>query len=105
VKHIEFGPAARDELAAAVDSYETDYPGRGIRFAGAVARTATSAAAAPLAGTAVPEVPEALGLRRRIIQGFPFTLIYRVVGDTLRIEAVAHTRRRPGYWLRRIPSE
>ena len=74
MKRIEFAPAARAELAAAVEQYEADYPGRGLRFAAAVARIATQTAATPHAGTAVP-----------------------------RIEAVAHTRKRPGYWVKGLP--
>jgi hypothetical protein len=31
------------------------------------------------------------------LRGFPFVLAYRVLGDTIRIDLVAHMRRRPGY--------
>jgi hypothetical protein len=33
-----------------------------------------------------------------IIQHFPFSIIYSVVNDEIRILAVAHQSRRPGYW-------
>jgi hypothetical protein len=33
---------------------------------------------------------------------FPYRLIYRVEGEEIRIYAVAHVRRKPGYWRRRI---
>jgi hypothetical protein len=36
------------------------------------------------------------------VRGFPFALAYRVVGDVVRVEALAHTHRRPGYWLPRV---
>jgi hypothetical protein len=29
---------------------------------------------------------------------FPYSLIYTVIGDEVRILAVAHHSRRPGYW-------
>jgi hypothetical protein len=32
------------------------------------------------------------------LQRFPYGVIYRVAGDTLRILAIAHRRQRPGYW-------
>lgn len=99
MKRIELAPAARDELAAAVEQYEIDYPGRGLRFAAAVARTIDAAAATPSAGPIFPGVPDNLGIRRRVVRGFPFAVAYRVVGDVLRVEAIAHTRRRRGYWL------
>jgi hypothetical protein len=41
-------------------------------------------------------------VRHLIVRGFPFVLAYRVLGDTIRIDAVAHRRRLPGYWRRRI---
>jgi hypothetical protein len=45
---------------------------------------------------------ESLGLRQRVLERFPFVIVYRVVGDTLQIEAVAHTSREPGYWIGRV---
>jgi toxin ParE1/3/4 len=33
---------------------------------------------------------------------FPFTLVYRLRGDEVEILAVAHARRRPGYWRSRF---
>lgn len=39
------------------------------------------------------------GRRRRfILRRFPYGLVYQVLGDDLVILAVAHHRRRPGYW-------
>jgi len=36
--------------------------------------------------------------RRYLMRRFPYSLIYRVVGEEVRILAVAHQSRRPGYW-------
>jgi plasmid stabilization system protein ParE len=33
---------------------------------------------------------------------FPYVLVYRIAGAELIIVAVAHTSRKPGYWLRPI---
>ena len=38
------------------------------------------------------------GKRRLITRRFPFSVIYSVVGDQMRVLAVAHHSRRPGYW-------
>lgn len=35
------------------------------------------------------------------LHGFPYSLIYRLQGDTVRIIAIAHHSRRPGYWVGR----
>ena len=43
-----------------------------------------------------PELPN--GRRRYVMQRFPFILVYRIVGDVVRLLAVQHGRRRPGYW-------
>jgi plasmid stabilization system protein ParE len=38
------------------------------------------------------------GKRRYVMRHFPYSLIYAVSGDDIRILAVAHQSRRPGYW-------
>ena len=41
------------------------------------------------------------GFRRYVLPRFPFTLIYRVREDVAEIIAVAHAKRKPGYWKER----
>jgi toxin ParE1/3/4 len=41
-------------------------------------------------------------LRKARFKRFPYSLIFRVVFDAIKIFAVAHDKRRPGYWQRRI---
>lgn len=41
------------------------------------------------------------GTRRILLDRFPFTIYYRVKSETLNIVAVAHQKRRPGYWSSR----
>ncbi len=38
------------------------------------------------------------GRRRLLMRRFPYSLIYRIVGEEIRVLAVAHHSRRPGYW-------
>ena len=102
MKFVEFAPAARSELEAAIDRYELQRPGRGWRFYAAVERAVKLLAAFPAAGPLFRDVHLERGVRRRIVRSFPFVLAYRVLGDTIRIDAVVHTRRRPGYWHRRV---
>ncbi len=40
--------------------------------------------------------------RRLIFSNYPYQLIYRVEGDEIVIYAVAHQKRRPGYWRKRV---
>jgi plasmid stabilization system protein ParE len=39
--------------------------------------------------------------RRFPLRRFPYSIIYYVKGDELRVVALAHHRRRPGYWADR----
>lgn len=39
--------------------------------------------------------------RRFALRRFPYTIIYRTLADELRVLAVAHQKRRPGYWSKR----
>lgn len=102
MRRVEFDPAARSEFDRSVDRYEREYPGRGLRFAAALERATRAAAGTPSAGSPFPGVPEHLGVRRRMVRGFPFSIAYRLLGDVVRIDAVVHERRPPGYWHRRL---
>ena len=42
------------------------------------------------------------GTRRYILYGFPYSVIYRAVGSRVVVYAVAHAKRRPGYWRSRL---
>lgn len=58
---------------------------------------AARALAAPSEGA-----PLAGGRRRLLLDRFPYVLIYRPLpGGGVRVLAVAHGRRRPGYWRHR----
>jgi toxin ParE1/3/4 len=36
--------------------------------------------------------------RRFTIRRFPYSVFYQIVGDEIRVLAIAHQRRRPSYW-------
>ena len=38
------------------------------------------------------------GTRRYLFHRVPFQLVYRIVNDSVQVVALAHGRRRPGYW-------
>ena len=42
------------------------------------------------------------GTRRYIFPRFPYFLVYRLLNDQVEVVAVAHGRRRPGYWRSRL---
>ena len=41
------------------------------------------------------------GVRRYILPRFPFSMIYRMKAELIEVVAVAHHRRKPGYWKSR----
>jgi plasmid stabilization system protein ParE len=41
------------------------------------------------------------GTRRLLARRFPFAVIYRVTADRVLVVAIAHQKRRPGYWRQR----
>jgi len=42
------------------------------------------------------------GTQRRILDRYPFSIVYRELLDQIQIIAIAHQKRRPGYWKSRI---
>lgn len=42
------------------------------------------------------------GTRRFIFSKFPYLLVYRVVESRIDVLAIAHGRRKPGYWRSRL---
>lgn len=45
--------------------------------------------------------PYLAGTRRYLLHRFPFFVVFREAEDRVQVLAVAHARRRPGYWLAR----
>ena len=39
------------------------------------------------------------GNRQRVLRRFPYSVFYDLTGTTVTVLAVAHHRRKPGYWL------
>jgi plasmid stabilization system protein ParE len=95
---ILFRPAAARELAADVRYYDEHYAGRGQRFAQSVERTLALIAEFPLAFAVLYE-PD---IRSAKVARFPYRVVYLVVGSTIDVLAVAHAKRRTGYWRDRL---
>jgi len=85
--------AAEAEINEAADFYDIRSPGLGNEFIDeiqrAIGRISQFPEAAPLVRGRV---------RKRPIAKFPYSLIYSVRPDEIRVLAVAHHKRRPFYW-------
>ena len=88
--------AAEAEINEAADFYDLESPGLGRVFIDEIQRAVES----------ISQFPESTLLirgrvRKRVILKFPYSLIYSVRPDEIRILAVAHQKRRPFYWRER----
>jgi plasmid stabilization system protein ParE len=63
--------------------------------------TAFEQALAAIAANPESHAPYDDRQRYRSLRRYPYSVIYRVDGDQVRVVAVAHSRRLPGYWLHR----
>ena len=94
---LEFHPEAELELIESAVYYEKQVPGLGERFESEIRYATDLLLDQPEIGPLVDP-----NLRKFILTRFPFTLYYSITADVLRIEAVAHQSRRPGYWKSRV---
>jgi toxin ParE1/3/4 len=92
-KHVDFLVEALEEAEAAVDWYAERAPDVATAFAAELAHGVEVVARTP--GTWPQHIR---GTQRYRLRGFPFALVYLNRPDTVIIVAVAHERRRPGYW-------
>ena len=96
---IEFHPEAYEEMLDSARFYEVRASGLGGDFLGAVEETTRRIRqfpdAAPFEGS---------GIRKRLVSGFPFTILYQRQQDVIFIAAVMHQHRKPGYWKNRLRS-
>ena len=90
--------AAREEFAAAVRWYEEQRTGLGAEFFDAVVETTDRIDAQPEISTPASADQQT---RRVLVQRFPYQVINRLLPKEIVIIAIAHLKRRPGYWKAR----
>jgi len=98
---VRFHPDARAEFDADADWYDARRPDLGDEFIDAVEAAVEDCAAHPARWPLFPGVPAELGVRRRVVQRFPYLVAYLAYDDGIVVVAVAHASRRPGYWRAR----
>ena len=89
---------AETELEEAIAWYEDKQKGLGLRLEQEVRKLLNSIQAAPKLGS-----PWGRRFRVRKVHDFPYVIYYRETSTMIWISAVAHERRRPGYWGSRKP--
>ena len=97
---VIFDPDAKEEFLEAVRYYERCQIGLGRRFRHAVEASVEKIAAAPFMYR-ILHAP----FRRCLLQKFPYSIIYTIEPEHIRVIAVGHNKRKPEYWTNRIPRQ
>ncbi len=93
---ISIHEAAESELNDAADFYDIACVNLGSVFIEEVQRTIKNISELPNAAPVIRGQ-----VRKKLIAKFPYSVIYSVHSDEIRILAVAHQKRRPFYWRSR----
>lgn len=94
-------PEAEAELAAAATWYENQRPGLGLELIAEVDRAFEDITAMPEAWTLWRSDRD---YRKRPLSRFPYVVFFRLpTPETVSVVSVSHAKRKPGYWLARIP--
>jgi len=86
------------EIDHEVDYYESRQVGLGAELEDEIDAVFTMILEFP---EAAPQWKARPDRRVAVLDRFPFTIPYQITAEEITILALAHTRRRPGYWSRR----
>jgi plasmid stabilization system protein ParE len=96
-KPFRFHPEAREDFRNAIRWYRVRSAVASVEFRITVSDAIREIFQAP------DRWPKHLhGTRRFVLDRFPFSVVYLDDSDLVTIVAVAHSKRKPGYWKRRV---
>lgn len=90
---VRFHPEAQAEYQAAFEWYQARSPLAADRFEAELEKVLGLVASSP---TMFPLVDDSH--RYAMLRRFPYSLVYQALPDGVHVVAVAHSRRKPGYW-------
>lgn len=96
IRRVAFHPEAIMEAEAAIEWYAERSSRAAESFLLEIEAAVAAIAAAPERWPLVDG-----SSRRYLLRRFPYALIYRRVDESIEVLAVAHGRRRPGFWRSR----
>jgi toxin ParE1/3/4 len=94
---VEFTPEALREIDDAFERYLEESRRAAEAFVREVDRAVALIASSP---TIWPYFEA--GTRRYVLRKFPYNIVYREISIGIEVVAVAHHKRRPRYWIRRL---
>jgi plasmid stabilization system protein ParE len=96
-KPFRFHPEARVDFRDAIRWYRAQSPLASVEFRRTASDAIRTIAHAPQRWSKYLH-----GTRRFIVRRFPFSIVYLDDLDFVTIIAVAHSKRKPGYWKDRV---
>ena len=102
MKPVRVEPEAKQELAAAAAWYEERREGLGLELVAEVDAVFAAIARSPSRFPLYPRVALELEVRRAGARRFPYAIAFIELATAVRVLAIAHERRRPGYWIARL---
>ncbi len=99
---VRFAPEVPDELVEAVLWYEARRSGLGKELLDEIDATLPLIGSRPQSFPRLQDVSATHEIRRALLARFPYAIVFLVRPEELRVLAVAHAKRRRGYWLSRI---
>ena len=93
ITSVSIHEVADIELKEAARYYESKVDGLGFAFLDEVERVVKLIRDNPESAPRIYKV-----VRRKILRGFPYSIMYSIVDDSIRILAIANQKRRPFYW-------
>jgi len=101
MRKITFHEEADSEIHEAALYYEGRATGLGLAFLDEIEKTSERILSHPMAYQRVAEE-----VRQALVARFPYSMLYVIEADEhIRVSAVAHLKRRPGYWWKRLQPE
>jgi toxin ParE1/3/4 len=98
-------PAAEAEAGDAAVGLENARRGIGFDFSRAYDEALAEIAADPRRYPPAEDAPEGMDVRYYYLARFHYRIVYALLPGEILVVAVAHTSRRPGYWLTRLTRE
>jgi plasmid stabilization system protein ParE len=90
---VDYLPEARRDFDESFDWYAARSAQAALGFTNAVDAALSAIAADPQRFAAIDDSHRVSPTGR-----FPFRIVYRVAADRIVVVAIAHAKRRPGYW-------
>lgn len=102
MKPVTLASEAAEELAEAARWYESRQNGLAARFLEEFEQCWVWIGSRPSSFPRLLDTPPDLDMRRAVLAKFPYGVVFVDLAEEVRIIAIAHAKRHPGYWLDRV---